>query len=108
MSLEIILWFVAWVVLSEGFFIFIYCYDEWDTWYLPKLYCFLFGGVFILIQFVIVFPPVGVEEELVSHYIHLLYEVIVIAVIVALFYGNSLISKKIDECRKKKNSKKKK
>ena len=40
MTLELILWLVAWVVISEGIFLFIYFNEEWDTWICPKLSSF--------------------------------------------------------------------
>lgn len=104
MSLEIILWIVAWVVLSEVAFIFSYSTfgeDSDISWVGFKFISFLLVGVFMMFQFLIVFWGMEGDCEMISHYIRLLYEAIIITVIAGFFYGNSLISKKIDNSRKK-------
>ena len=108
MTLELILWLVAWVVLSEVVFIISYSKygkDSPNSWVFFKFMSFFFVGSFILIQAAIVFTG-GFGETLISHYIYLVYEAIIIAVIVGLCFGNSLIVKKIDKCRKGKRRKK--
>ena len=104
MSLEIILWIVGWVVLSEVAFIFSYSMKGEDSlygWGSFKAYSFFGVGVFMMFQFLIVFWCMEGDCEMISHYIRLLYEAIIITVIAGFFYGNSLISKKIDNSRKK-------
>ena len=111
MTLEIILWLVAWVVLSEVAFVisyFKYGNDSIYGWGSFKAYSFFGVGVFMMIQFVIVFWGMEGDSEMILHYIRLLYEAIVIAVIVGLFFCNWLITKKIDECKNKKSKKRKK
>ena len=111
MTLEFILWVVAWVVLSEVAFIisyFKYGKDSLYHWVFFKFMSFLCVGCFMMIQFVIVFWGMEGDSEMILHYIRLLYEAIVIAVIVGLFFCNWLITKKIDECKNKKSKKRKK
>ena len=110
MTLEIILWLVAWVVLSEVAFVisyFKYGNDSIYGWGSFKFMSFLFVGGFMFIQFVIVFVDKTTNFGS-AHYIRLLYEAIIIAVIAGLFFCNWLITKKIDKCRNKKSKKRKK
>ena len=98
MTLELILWLVAWVVLSEVAFIISYSKYGKESlyhWGDYKGLSFFFVGFFILIQAAIVFTG-GIDDPQTSHYTRLVYEAIIIAVIVGLCFGNSLISKKID------------
>jgi len=94
MTLELLLWLIAWVVVSEIIFIvgYFFLYDE-DEWVKGKIISFFVGGLFIFIQCMIVFA--GTQESVVTftdpNYIHLLYEAIVIGIIVFLFGINKLI-----------------
>jgi len=96
MTLELILWFVAWVVLSEVAFVILYKhYSEGLTWIGVKFFSFINVGFFMAIQGLIVsFDKSGNFGQ--ANYIHLVYELIIIAAIVGLFFCNWLISKKID------------
>ncbi|GAF76183.1 unnamed protein product [marine sediment metagenome] len=98
MTLEIILWILAWVVISEVGFIISLKKLGIEGWVQAKLLCFVVGALFMAVQIFIVF----MEGE--SQYINLLYEFIILGIIAALF----LINKRIVDYIKKKEAAKKK
>lgn len=105
MTLELILWLVAWVVISEVVFVIIQIKNFLEiNWVGNKLVSFCIGGVFIFIQGFVVFGDGGKVALFgtVPHYINLVYEAIVLGVIAILFLCNWLISKKIEEKKGKK------
>lgn len=104
MNLEIILWFVAGIVLSEIIFIIWYTYEYNDhygnmNWKGVKFLSFLAGGGFISIQYLLV---MGIESDPGYGYIVLLYEVIGIVIISIFMWINSLIAKKIEKKKRDK------
>jgi len=102
MTLEFLLWLIAWFVVSEILFIVWYILDEGYTpWGLIKFFSFSFGVFFILFQNVIVFCD-GSGTFTTPNYIHLLYEAIVIGIIAFLFGINKLIISLINNVDKKK------
>ncbi len=105
MTLEFILWLVAWVVISEGIFIFLLIKNHTgSTWVGKKFISFIAGGFFIVIQTGIVFSDGGkVALFGTAHYIRLVYEAIVLGVVGVLFLINWLISKKIEKRNEKKD-----
>ena len=100
MTLEFILWLVAWVVISEVvFIIFLNIKSFEDNWIIKKVCAFLASGVFIIFQIFIVFATVTEENINIGttpYYIRLVYESIFLGVVSVLFFCNWLISRKID------------
>ena len=102
MSLEIILWVVAWVVLSETVFIIIYVMDN-DDWIFKKLSSFLTSAAIIMIHLMIGIMgnysqcDYMVETCNAIAYSAYLYELAIIAAIVILFGINKLIPVIIDK-----------
>ena len=56
MNIELILWIIAYVILSEGLFIYSLKNDFSDSWISTKIFAFIMGAVIIILQFIIVFP----------------------------------------------------
>ncbi len=121
MTLELILWLVAWVVISEVGFIVWSIIDSkrekgmFETeihWLGKKFLAFFAGGFFIAIQGIIVFGPEGTSVDgsftPSGHYINLLYEAIILVVLGGFFLGNWFISKKIEKSAEEKKEKEKK
>ena len=108
MTLEFLLWLIAWFVVSEIFFIIGYVnwIDKFD-WLKWKIFSFLIGAFFMLIQAAIVSSD-KTGNFTNSNYIYLLYEFIIILGITAFFGLNKLIVLLIDNVDKKKGGKNKK
>ena len=93
MTLEIILWFLAWIVLSETLFIygikkdFFLAKESWVWW---KFFSFICGILVILINIGLVFGS-SAEPFVNPHYINLFYEACVILVLGGFFYLNKLV-----------------
>jgi len=95
MTLEIILWLLAWFVLSEGLFIFgiiknIEMAEScWVGW---KFLSFAIGAFMMTIQSAIVFSKNTYLFDFSNgDYIYLFYEACVILVLGGLFYLNKLV-----------------
>jgi len=101
MNLELILWIASGIVIMEGLFIYILKNESISNsllildWVGAKIFAIFFTGIFMLIQYGIVF---GEENGFgqIAHYIRLQYEFLIILGIVILFLINRFIAKKID------------
>lgn len=92
MSLEFILWFVSWIVVSEIIFIVILLMTSTEEWGFKKVFSFLGGGLFICMQFMITSINTKCSfNETCFNYINLLYELYFIAGVLLLFGLNKLI-----------------
>jgi len=93
MTLEFILWILAWLVVSEILFIIMYKRDwlYYIGWVAKKIYSLMLGFCFMLLQLAILCPSYLTEIPLVLHYERLLYEVAVIVVIGIYFRLNKLL-----------------
>jgi len=110
MTLELILWIVAGLVVMEIIFIIGYrhiCKRKEDffsgnlfhegDWIGVKLLSFLIAGAFIKVQAIIVFGATATGFNGVSHYEYLLYELLIIIVIGIFFLINKLIANRIED-----------
>lgn len=103
MNLEILLWIVAYVILSEIVFVILlkrsnkeYSFLNGIHWCVLKILSFVFVGVFMLIQEGIVFGN-GDHFTGTPHYINLFYELLIIAGITLLFLMDKAISKAMEK-----------
>ncbi len=99
MTLELILWIISGIIISEivYFYIMRYYYDE-DTdinWVGIKLLSLLGSGGFTMLQAGIVFGFHNTFSDLKPHYIRLLWEFLIISGIVLFFLFNKWLGKKI-------------
>ena len=115
MNLELILWILAGIVVSEIIFIFWYknvCKRKEDLddillfskeeWFYVKIMSFLIGSLFIFIQYTLVFCGIiNKVEGAIPHYEYLLYELGILLIIGAFFCINKLIANKIESQNKK-------
>lgn len=104
MALEVWLWIIAGVIISEIIFIVWHRHNcknknvnSYD-WIFTKLISFFIGGFFIFIQAFIVLHGFDTQiENPVAHYEYLIYELIILGAITLLF----LINKQIAKCLNK-------
>ena len=110
MTLELILWLIAGFVISEGIFIFgikmefEMAEDSWVSW---KFFSFMLGGLFMSIQFMVIFcvcDPNLLWDLSNPHYIWLLYEFLIILGVYVFFKANKII---VDLINNKKEVKRK-
>ena len=106
MNLELILWVVAWILLSELIFIIWYAVRDEDyikmDWGGIKFLSYVWSFLFMATQVIVVRLVSNPEPA----YINLLYELAIILVIGLLILINWLIVKQIDYLKKKIKSKK--
>lgn len=95
MSLEFILWFASWIVISEIIFIVILLMTDTEVWGEKKVASFFGGAAFMMIQFMITYIPYNCPfDEIKSFcfdYGRLLYELYFIVGVLLLFGLNKLI-----------------
>lgn len=108
MTLELILWLVAGLIISEIIFIIGYkakCIDDDESgeapnWIFYKIISLIIGG--FIVGFHALFFLVHPEGENPIGYIGFLYEGIIILIITILFGANKLIAEYIDKKASKK------
>ena len=111
MNLELILWILAGIVVSEIIFILWYkkeCKQEEDSdgirmnWMGVKIGSFLIGSFFTFTQYMIICWDILNEVEgTIVHYEYLLYELAIFLVIGLFFLINKSIANKIESQNKK-------
>lgn len=88
MNLELILWIVAGVVLSEVVYvIFLKADTLGEDWFIVKMFSFFSGAMIVGFEFFIVHR---IEGE--THYEYLLYELGFIGVIALFLYANKKLA----------------
>ena len=106
MTLELILWIIAGIIISEILFIFAYK-NEWyssiifypDNWMDYKFLSFIIGGMFTSVNYVIVFNDklnCIKGEVCTANYINILWSFLVLGEIGLLFLINYGIKELID------------
>lgn len=115
MSLEVILWLIAWFVVSEIIFIIgeifnfkygdnidnkYFAREDWIGW---KILSFLIGSLLVFTQFVIV---LDYNQQGYLHYSRLIWELVIIGSIAILFGLNKLIVILVEYIDKNQNEKK--
>jgi hypothetical protein len=103
MILEFILWIVAYVLISESFFIYMLFHVD-EGWLLLKIFCFMTGAVFMIVQAAILRPEWawGLPEPnypawTSTNYIGIVWEVLVVGIVALIFIANKWIVKKVNE-----------
>ncbi len=93
MSLEFILWFIAWLIITEILFILALKkeFTDEDDWIKGKIACMFLALLFCSIQFLIVFG--GNQNTFIANYFNLVYEAIILGAIGLFFYLNKKIVK---------------
>lgn len=111
MTLELILWIVAGIILSEGLYILGFTKFkkeleiELENWKGMKILSFIVAFIFLGFQYIILSTHRGVEQILSLgeiSYIRILYEVLIISGIVLFFYGNKKLAEHLCKKGKKK------
>jgi hypothetical protein len=106
MNLEVILWIIFGIILSEIIYFFWYKYTceneneyyifESNQWILIKILSYLFGALFMVMQSMIVGDKSCIEFFCGNrNYSNLIYELFVIGAIILLYYINKWIAKYI-------------
>ena len=99
MTLEVILWWVAWIVTSEIIFVIGYFKIEEIKWIALKFLSFMVGGFFIFTQLLVVTSTTPYESISLANanYIYLFYEFLILLSIGILFLINYSITKYVDK-----------
>ncbi len=103
MSLELILWLSAWIVLSEIIFIWSLIKFGTNGWFMNKFVAFGIGMMLIWIQMVILNPSNFSCVEGCSlfpqtyNWINILYEVLIILGVFLFFQFNKLMVRMVDK-----------
>jgi hypothetical protein len=106
MTIEIILWIVAGLVIEEVFYVIWYYRNnrnkehDWVSkkeWWEIKIGSIMITMMFMMSQVVILGIPFPENGGLIFHYINLLYEFLVVGTVALLFYLNKRLADFIDK-----------